>query len=254
MSKLTAFAFQPLTWVAVLLLVGTVLLMFTRRPQVIGWGRRACVAAMLLLLFVGWQHPPNTLLQTLEDQYAPPRGRLDDYVGMIVLGGAFGGQDGRDHRQPAVGCAGERIIIPVPLMAEYPHMKLLFAGGTGQILSDFGPEADVAADYFARMGVDMKRVVLERESRNTFENARNAALLPEIDPKAKWLLVTSAWHMPRAMAVFERAGWNVTAYPVDWMSSRHPAFSYDLVGGAWAWETWLRETVGQMLYRALGRA
>ncbi len=253
-SKLTAFAFQPLAWVAALLLVGTLLLMFTRRPVALAWGRRACVSAMVLLLFIGWQNPPNTLLQSLEDQYAPPSGRLDDYVGMVVLGGAFGGPDGRDHRQPAVGCAGERIIIPVPLMAEYPHMKLLFTGGTGQILSDFGPEADVAAEYFARMGVDMKRVILERDSRNTFENARNAAQLPGVDPTAKWLLVTSAWHMPRAMATFRKTGWNVTAYPVDWMSSRNPAFSYDLVGGAWAWETWLREWVGALIYRALGRA
>ncbi len=253
-SKLTAFAFQPLAWVAALLLVGTVLLMFARRPRAITWGRGACVAAMLLLLFIGWQNPPNTLLAMLEDQYAPPSGRLDDFVGMVVLGGAFGGPDGRDHRQPAVGCAGERIIVPVPLMAEYPHMKLVFAGGNGRLLSDEGPEADVAAEYFGRMGVDMTRVLLERESRNTFENARNAALLPGVDPKQRWLLVTSAWHMPRAIAVFQRAGWNVTAYPVDWMSSRNPAFSYDLIGGAWGWETWLRETIGQLLYRALGRA
>ncbi|MFN3630576.1 MAG: YdcF family protein, partial [Casimicrobiaceae bacterium] len=154
----------------------------------------------------------------------------------------------------AIGCAGERIIIPVPLMDEYPHLKLLFAGGSGQILSEVGPEADVAAEYFARMGVDMTRVVLERESRNTFENARNAALLPGVDPKQKWLLVTSAWHMPRAMATFRKAGWNVTAYPVDWMSSRDSAFSYDFVGGAFAWETWLRERVGLMIYAVLGWA
>jgi uncharacterized SAM-binding protein YcdF (DUF218 family) len=254
LSKLTAFAFQPLAWVGALLLVGTALLMFTNRSWAIRWGRRACVAAMVLLLFVGWQTPPNMLLLTLEDQYAPPAGRLDDYVGMIVLGGAFGGPDGRDHRQPAIGCAGERIIIPVPLMAEYPHLKLVFAGGTGQILTDFGPEADVAKAYFERMGVDMTRVLFERDSRNTFENARNAAAVPGVDPKARWLLVTSAWHMPRAIATFRKAGWNVTAYPVDWMSSRNPTFSYDLVGGAWAWETWLRESLGLVLYRSLGRA
>ncbi|MFN3630577.1 MAG: hypothetical protein ACK4XK_11085, partial [Casimicrobiaceae bacterium] len=97
LSKLTAFAFQPLAWVAALLLVVPVLLMVTRRPRAIAWGRRCCVSALLLLIFIGWQNPPNALLRVLEDQYAPPSGRLDEFVGMVVLGGAFGGPDGREH-------------------------------------------------------------------------------------------------------------------------------------------------------------
>jgi len=255
LSKLLAFAFQPLVWVAVLLALACVLLLVRPEGRGLRWGRRLVVVAMGLLLSIGWQAPPNALLAQLEDRFAPPEGSLDGYVGMVVLGGALGGYDGRKHDQTALGCAGERVVVPVPLMAEYPHMKLLFAGGTGQLFSGDGPEADVAARYFARMGVDMRRVMLERHSRNTWENAVQAAALPGVDPGGNWLLVTSAWHMPRALAAFRKAGWQVTPYPVDWMSSRDaPILGYDLAGGAWAWEVWLREVMGLVVYRLTGRA
>jgi uncharacterized SAM-binding protein YcdF (DUF218 family) len=253
-SKITALAWQPLAWVALLLAFG-VLLLCLKPVRAVVWGRRFCIGALALLLLLGFQGPPNYLLRQLEDQYAAPSGDLSGYVGMVVLGGAFGGFDGRDHGQPALGCAAERVVIPVPLMTEYPHMRLLFTGGTAAILSPRGAEADVAESYFRRMGVDMRRLVLEKKSRNTYENAAFSAQLLGEAKKSRWLLVTSAAHMPRAMATFEKAGWNVTAYPVDYQSARTPiTLDYSLDSAPWDWAVWLRESTGLLIYRMLGRA
>lgn len=254
LSKVVALAWNPLSWVLALLLVGTLLLSF-RPHRSVTWGRRFCFAALILLLFLGWQNPSNALLRQLEDQYRAPTGDLSAFHGMIVLGGAFGGNDGRGHGQIALGCAGERVVIPVPLMAEYPNMRLHFSGGDAAILTDRGAEANVAEAYFRRMGVDMARVSFERESRNTFENAVLSAQQLGAEKDRPWLLVTSAAHMPRAMATFRKAGVNVTAYPVDYQSAAIDLpFLYSLDGGVWEYALIVREYLGAVVYRVLGRA
>jgi uncharacterized SAM-binding protein YcdF (DUF218 family) len=98
------------------------------------------------------------------------------------------------------------------------------------------------------------RIVLEDQSRNTYENAVFTAQLAGINKHNRWLLVTSAWHMPRAMATFEKAGWNVTAYPVDFRTGNNtPLTRYSLVMGADHWQLVLRETIGLAAYRLLDR-
>ena len=76
-------------------------------------------------------------------------------------------------------------------------------------------EAELAGVFFTEQGVDIKRVITESSSRTTRENAQRVAALLGERCKQPWLLVTSAWHMPRSMSEFQAAGCNVTAYPVD---------------------------------------
>ena len=134
LSKLTTLFWQPLTWVAVLLVMG-VLFLFVRSPKLRLWGRTLCASAAGLLLLLGWQPLPEALVQILEDRYAAPSGDLSRFTGMVVLGGAFRGNDGRNRAQPALGCAGERVVLPVPIMNQYPHMRLLFTGGNASLFS-----------------------------------------------------------------------------------------------------------------------
>ncbi len=97
----------------------------------------------------------------------------------------------------------------------------------------------------------MRRVQLEGGSRNTRENALQAAHLLGEACRAPWLLATSAWHMPRAMAGFEAVGCNVTAYPVDFMTCRStPLTRYSLAGSLLLWQTALHDWVGMLVYGA----
>jgi uncharacterized SAM-binding protein YcdF (DUF218 family) len=95
---------------------------------------------------------------------------------------------------------------------------------------------------------------LESRSQNTYENAVFTAQLPGLDPHHPWLLLTSAWHMPRSLATFQKAGWNVTPYPVDFRTGGiTPLSSYNLGEGAERWELLLHELIGIAAYRLSGR-
>lgn len=253
LSKLVSVSLQPLTWVATVLLVGVVLLSLrSRRPQV--WGRNLCVTATVLLFFLGWQALPDTLVRGLEEQHEPPSTNLSGYAGMVVLGGVFRLPDGRGHDLPALGRGADRIVAPLPLLRRYPQMRIVFTGGDGSLFNPGEAEAEVAKVFLAAMGVDMSRVLFESRSRNTYENATFSRDVPGVDIRQRWLLVTSASHMPRALATFQKAGWNVAPYPVDYYSSHETQWlSYSLMRGIGAWETVLYEYVAMAAYRLAGR-
>jgi len=201
----------------------------------------------MFLFFLGWQALPAALIRGLEDKYAPPSTKLSGYAGMVVLGGAFKLPDGRRHDLPALGRAGDRVVAPLPIVSHYRHMRIVFTGGDGSVLNAGEAESEVAKVFFANMGLDMSRVLFESRSRNTFENATLGRDLPGIDIRQPWLLVTSASHMPRALATFQKAGWNVAPYPVDYYSAHKTRWlSYSLMQGIEAWEIVLHEYVGRV--------
>jgi uncharacterized SAM-binding protein YcdF (DUF218 family) len=116
-------------------------------------------------------------------------------------------------------------------------------------------EAVQARAFFESLGVPAQRMQFEAESRTTYENAVLAAALPDVDKSQPWLLVTSAWHMPRALATFRAAGWNVTPYPVDYRTgTRTPWTEYSLANSLSRWQIALHEWVGLLAYRVAGRA
>jgi uncharacterized SAM-binding protein YcdF (DUF218 family) len=100
------------------------------------------------------------------------------------------------------------------LARSYPSAKIVFTGGSGRLFGG-ASEADVVLRLFESFGIAPERVILESRSRNTVENARFTKELVRPQPDERWLLVTSAYHMPRAIGVFRRQDFAVQAYPVD---------------------------------------
>lgn len=252
-SKLLSFATQPLAWVAVLLLCG-LLCMPVRR----NWGRGLMSAALAVLLLQGWQPLPDVLLRQLEAQHAGPTPgtSLQQYAGVVLLGGALEpSYIWQAHDQPALNSAAERMTVPVALLQQHPHLRLLFTGGQGDLFAKGLTEADRARFFFDSMGVARQRILYESESHTTYENAVFSAKLPDVNPAQPWLLLTSASHMPRAMATFRKAGWNVTPYPVDFRTgTQTPWTEYSLADGANRWHLVLHELAGLLTYRLAGRA
>ena len=107
------------------------------------------------------------------------------------------------------------MTVPIALMRKFPNFELIFSGGEGRLVPTGTTEAELAGVFYTEQGVNMKRVTLESQARTTRENAKRVAALLGERCKQPWLLVTSAWHMPRSMSEFQAAGCNVTAYPVD---------------------------------------
>ncbi len=252
-SKLLSFATQPLAWVALILLTGLVLTLLRRR-----WGSRLCWLALVVLLAQGWEPIPDALLRQLESKHPAiaTHDSLLAYTGVIVLGGALEpAYAWASHGQPALNDAAERMAMTVALAQRFVHLKIVFTGGEGELLAKGLTEADRANIFFDAMGLPPGRVQYESASHTTYENAVLTAALPGINKHQPWLLLTSANHMPRSMATFARAGWNVTAYPVDFRTgTQTPWTQYSLQKGAQKWHVVLHEMLGLLAYTLAGRA
>jgi uncharacterized SAM-binding protein YcdF (DUF218 family) len=246
LSKLMSAVTQPLFWLSIWWLLALVLLPRFRRPAIsMLWG------GMLVLSLLGFTALPEALLRSLESRFnVPSLTSGDQYMGVIVLGGATGSPDiYKAHGQVPLGDAAERMTVPITLMRKFPNFELIFSGGEGRLMTTGTAEAELAGVFYTEQGVDIKRVTLESQSRTTRENAiRVAALLGE-RCKQPWLLVTSAWHMPRSMSEFQAVGCNVTAYPVDFRTGEETSWTeYSMAGSLMAWQTALHEYLGMFVY------
>ena len=252
LAKLLDVVTQPLAWVALLLISGLIVQRWRARL-----GQRLLWAGLAALLLQGWTPLPNALLHALETQHpAPEHIDFSRYESVIVLGGALdSAYVWEGHDEPALNGAAERMTAGVALLRRAPHLRLLFTGGEGELFGSHLSEAERARRFYADQGVDTTRVIFESASRSTHENAVLSAQLPGMDRTRPWLLLTSAWHMPRALATFNKAGWNVTPWPADYRTgATTPWYAYSLAGSAAQWQTALHEILGLWVYRWTGRA
>ena len=251
-SKILALITQPLAWVIVLLLTALLL-----PAQKVHWLKRIVASALAIIVSIGWEPVPDFLIRQLEGQYAEisPDADLAAFAGVVVLGGALdAGYVAQAHAQPVLNSAAERMTSMVPVLRHNPHLRMLFTGGEGELFGSGPTEAERAKVVFDSLAINASRVQFESKSRNTFENAVFTAQMPGVDTSQRWLLVTSAWHMPRSMATFAKAGWNVQAYPVDFRTGNAtPWTAYSLRDGVEKWQLVLHEWVGIAAYRLAGR-
>jgi uncharacterized SAM-binding protein YcdF (DUF218 family) len=252
-SKVVALLAQPLHWVIVLLALG---LLLPHRAK--GLSRAYQAIALALLVLIGWEPLPNLLIRPLERTYPEiaPVADMGAYDGAVVLGGALeSGALARDHTQPLLNDAAERMTAAYGLAQKYPRMQMVFTGGEGDFFGTGPSEAERAAIFFKAMGLPAERFVFEDQSRNTYDNAVFTAKIAGVNKQKNWLLITSAWHMPRAIATFEKAGWHVTPYPVDFRTGNDTPWNhYSLARGAELWQLAIREWIGIAAYRLSGRS
>ncbi len=154
---------------------------------------------------------------------------------------------------PELNSNADRLIGFVALARQYPNARLVFTGGAavpraGQEVS----EADVAAAVFAKLGLDPERVIYERASRNTAENARLSHALVQPKPEETWILVTSARHLPRAVNTFHAVGWPVLPYPVDFHTGRPQEFEFSPFRRLAGLNFLAKESLGLLWYRLQG--
>jgi uncharacterized SAM-binding protein YcdF (DUF218 family) len=252
-SRIVWFFFQPSSALLVVALIGAALL-YTR-----WWrsGRFIVVAAILVLAIAGLSPLGQALILPLEERFSPLADNAPAPDGIIVLGGAFDTLVSPARGVAALNEAAERLTSLVSLARRYPQAKLVFSGGAAQLFYAGAREADLARDMLGEAGLDPERLILEGRSRNTFQNALMTKGILRPKASERWLLVTSAYHMPRAIGSFRRVGFPVTAYPVDYRT-RGPADllrPFDKVSeGLRRVDIASREWVGLAVYRLTGRS
>lgn len=161
----------------------------------------------------------SLLLLPLEQRFPQFKPDQQEPVGIVVLGGSID-PDMSAARQLVVPVSGiDRVITAVKMARRYPRARIIYSGGTANLVLDNAREADYAKSLFTDLGIEESRVTVERDSRNTHENAIYSRALADPKPGEKWLLVTSAFHMPRSMGLFRKAGFPVEPVPADWRTS-----------------------------------
>jgi uncharacterized SAM-binding protein YcdF (DUF218 family) len=190
-----------------------VLLCFTRHQH---FGRALALANVLLLTAAAVLPVGKILIAPLEDRFPSPPPDLAAPSGIVVLGGAIDEVVSAARGQTTFDEGGERITEGVILAKRYPDARVIYTGGTASFVPGApSSEALLARSLMAQMGIAPETVTIEDKSRNTEENARFTAAIVRPEPSQRWLLVTSAFHMPRAMGVFRKAGFQPIAYPVS---------------------------------------
>ena len=251
-SKILGFFALPSNLLMVIGIVGLVLLC-TRFTRLGSW---LVVTSLVLIAVCGLSPLGNVLMIPLEQRFPAwdaSRGAPD---GIIVLGGAIAPEVSAFRNAVALNEAAERLTVTAELARRYPKARVIYSGGSNALLFEGPIEAPFAVRELEALGVAHDRITAEEQSRNTIENAVYSRLVAQPKPGERWLLITSAFHMPRSIAAFRAAGFAVEAYPVDWRmrgSLDATRFSSSLSEGLARTDTAVHEWVGLAAYRLTGK-
>jgi uncharacterized SAM-binding protein YcdF (DUF218 family) len=193
------------------------------------------------------------LVRPLENYASTPSADIEP-DGVIVLGGAWLSARSTHWGQWELNHAAEREIAFLLLAKRFPNAQLVFTGGSGKLTDQTNKEATFAAELYQDFGIDPARLTLESQSRNTAENVEFSQSLISPKPNETWFMITSAYHMPRAVGVFCAEQWSVIPYPVDHISDKfnlRPRWA--LAAHLWELERVTHEWIGLFAYRLLGK-
>jgi uncharacterized SAM-binding protein YcdF (DUF218 family) len=251
-AKIVWFFLTPSNALVTLALMG-LLLMRTRRARL---GQRLAATSAALLLVAGLSPLGHALMLPLEERFPPYRDDGTPVAGVVVLGGSYDTEATNVHGQMALNETGERLIALGDLARRYPQAKLVYAGGGSEFTPDTTPEATLVENTVHQLGIAPGRVLYERKSLNTYENALFAKAAARPNAGERWLVVTSAFHMPRTMGVFRAVGFEVVPHPVDYrtagtMSLLRP-FAF-VSEGLRRTDVATKEWIGLLSYRLSGR-
>jgi uncharacterized SAM-binding protein YcdF (DUF218 family) len=210
----------------------------------------------LLVLFVcGFTTFGYALIAPLEDRFARPvePAQVD---GLVVLGGAMDGEVTSTRGRWELNRSGDRYVEALRLALKYPTAKVVVAAGPAALAPHQEPEALAVERFLADFGVTGERVILDQKSRNTEENAVFAKELAGAGQGQTWLLVTSAFHMPRSVGLFRRAEFAVVPWPTDYMTSGSEGLNVKFdqpTENLWLSTMALREWTGLLGYYLVGK-
>ena len=253
LSKLLWACVSPGSLLAFLLAVGLVLSR-TSRPALVKIGKRLSVFVCLCFLAIATLPVGEWALAPLENRFTMDLPEQID--GIIVIGGDEMTAVSQARGMPVALDSVRRYVTFGGMARRYPDAKLVFSGGSGYLHPHTRMlDSEVARAMMTDIGVPTDRLLIEKASRNTYENAVMTADIVRPDPAQKWLLVTSAWHMPRAMGCFRKAGWNITAAPTGYFTTGRYRFyvSFNFVDQLHDLTLATHEYVGLLSYWLMGR-
>jgi uncharacterized SAM-binding protein YcdF (DUF218 family) len=234
-----------------LTIAGGLLLAFGRAK----WGRRLSVAGAIGLLLFGVLPTSHYLASALETRFPQPQ-LPGQVTGIVLLSGAERPASTEAYGEPQFSSAAGRYTTTLRLAARFPDARIVFTGGpekdpgTGKLA-----QTGVAKSLLASLGMDPARITYEEASTDTCDNASNTKALVQPQPGETWVVVTSAMHIPRTMACFRAAGWEVVPQPANYqvVLGGIDAGTFQIADNLALLDTALHEWVGLAYYRFTGR-
>ncbi|WP_185982482.1 YdcF family protein [Aureimonas mangrovi] len=211
LSKVGWYLVQPLVVVLLLLALGLFAVAVRRLRTGLALGGLSFAILAVVAL-----SPLGLLMMSALEERIPRPDLPAEIAGIVVLGGSFDTRIARTRGEPELNDAADRVTAALALARRYPEARIIFSGGSAALLADDIAESIPARQLFLELGLDPERLVLEEAARNTAENAVLSRKIADPQPGETWLLVTSAFHMPRAVGCFRVAGFDVLPYPVDY--------------------------------------
>ncbi|MGZ9097841.1 MAG: YdcF family protein [Micavibrio sp.] len=219
-------------------------------------GRFLLLSSFALLLVFGILPIGHNGLYYLESRNGRPTAMPDQLDGVLILGGAIETQKSGRSGQTEFNEGAERVLSAMALSRDYPDAIFLFSGGSNKLFGSKRSEADEVAIFMEIMGFATKNIAYEEKSRNTFENFQFSFQKIAPEKKENWLLVTSAFHMPRSLAIARKMGWDLIPYPVDYRSQGRYLLlppKLDVLDNLYASKLFLREMTGFAAYKITGK-
>jgi len=241
LKKIVAPLFFPIPLCIEILLLGLFFLWFTRKQKA---GRIVVSIGVLLLCTLSYGAVSDIVVRPLEYEH-PPLMKLEDVCEVkwvVVLGGGHTSDPKVPITSQLSRASIVRLVEGIRLHNMLPESKLILSGGSA---FDPVPNANVLADVALAIGVDKQRVILESGSKDTKDEAR---LIQKIVGNDRFVLVTSAYHMPRSVGLFQKLGMKPIPAPTDHLVKERqgmgPGLFFPSAGGLSKAERAFREYLG----------
>lgn len=228
-SKIAWALLSPSNLIIVLFALGTLFLMIGRHSAAL----KLLIPTSLVALVITAYPVSDWLMEPLEKRFPVVENLPEEVDGIIILGGGEDLPRSLSWQTNEIGMAGDRFLGVYELAQIYTDAPIIFTGGVGQLamhshLSSVLQKRSmpVGGEILQDLGIEPSRLIIENLSRNTFENFKNIkTLLPK--KNGQYILITSAYHMPRSVGIARRFNIDVIPYPVDYRSNQASLRSWD---------------------------
>ncbi|MDB5491420.1 MAG: putative rane protein [Micavibrio sp.] len=252
LSKIIWFLLAPLNLLTILTVTGLFFLRFKK----IRAATALFVTAMTLFLLIGVFPTGQNAVHYLESRYSKPTLMPPHIDGILILGGAVESDASELSGMPEFNDAVDRVNAAIILSRKYPAARIVFSGGSGKLIRSERIDSIDMKMFLKDIAFDASKVIYEDRSRTTSENLINSKEMLKPKPHETWILVTSAWHTPRAMGVAQKLGWGLIPYPVDYRASGRYLWvtqKFDVLDNIYMAHLALREISGIAAYRINGK-
>lgn len=254
LSKALTFLLNPLLWIILMIFLS--ICVKNKRAKTVYKS-----LAFILLLLLGNRQIVNRVYQTWEYKTLQVEDVEEVYdIGIVLVGFSYNKEDkpnGASFYNYGNFSSTNRLSECIQLYKNGLVKKLLLSGGSGSLNPSALNESYEIKDYLLKLGIPAEDIIVEPNSRNTYESSIAVGAILDKLKFNRVLLLTSAFHMRRAIACYDKQSIKVIPFSVDFIASYERRFSVkDIIPSSYAlimWQTLIKECVGLLVYKLTGK-